>query len=240
VGAPREALPSLLPAAARSPFDRALLRLSLTSVEALYRNWFDLRLPEAEDPLPDGPYIIAANHSSHLDVGAIMAAVAAWRGQRAAEKLHVLGARDYFFNKPFKSWFFSRFFNVVPIRREQTGLDGLRTAKAILSNGEPVLIFPEATRSRSGKMQAFKPGLGLLAYETNVPVVPAYIQGTYQALPPGEKLPRRHPVRVRFGAPIPMDRYRTNGAPPARDELYRRIATDVRSTIEQMANGAAG
>ena len=162
-----------------------------------------------------GPYIIAANHSSHLDVGAIMAAVTARRGRAEAERLHVLGARDYFFNKPLKSWFFSRFFNVVPIRREQTGLDGLRTAKGILAKGEPVLIFPEATRSRSGKMQTFKPGLGLLAYEANVPVIPAYIQGTYQALPAGKVIPKALPLKIKFGAPLSMEET-TAAAAPAR------------------------
>jgi long-chain acyl-CoA synthetase len=138
-----------------------------------------------------------------------------------------------------KSWFFSRFFNVVPIRRDQTGLDGLRTAKSILSNGEPVLIFPEATRSRTGKMQPFKPGLGLLAYESNVPVIPAYIQGTYQALPAGRRVPKSTPVRVRFGRAIPMDRFRGLDARASKEELYRSIATEVRENIERLAHGAA-
>ena len=236
VGAPRENLPSLLPAREKSPFDRALLRLSLSSLDALYSSYFQLELPEANGIFPrEGPYIIAANHSSHLDVGAIMTALARQRGKGEAERLHVLGARDYFFNKKLKSWFFSRFFNVVPIRRDQTGLDGLRTAKSILSNGEPVLIFPEATRSRTGKMQAFKPGLGLLAYETNVPVIPAYIRGTYDALPAGRAFPKSAAVQVRFGAPIPMDQFRSHALAENKDELYRRIAQEVRATIERLA-----
>jgi long-chain acyl-CoA synthetase len=152
--------------------------------------------------------------------------------------LHVLGARDYFFDNPLKSWFFSRFFNVVPIRREQTGLDGVRVARDILAAGEPVLIFPEATRSRTGGMQAFKPGLGLLAFETNAAIVPARIEGTYQALPAGRLVPRSLPVRVRFGAPIAMEAYRANGG--GKDELYRRIADDVRAQIERLAGAAGG
>jgi long-chain acyl-CoA synthetase len=236
VGAPRENLPSLLPARQKSPFDRALLRLSLSSLDALYHSYFQLELPELNGFFPlDGPYIIAANHSSHLDVGAIMAAIARQRGKHEAERLHVLGARDYFFDKKLKSWFFSRFFNVVPIRRDQTGLDGLRTAKSILSNGEPVLIFPEATRSRTGKMQAFKPGLGLLAFETNVPVIPAHIRGTFDALPAGRSFPKSAAVRVRFGDPIPMDQFRGEGAGHDKDDLYRRIAHEVRVHIERLA-----
>jgi long-chain acyl-CoA synthetase len=234
-----ENLPSLRPTSERSPLDRALLRCTLASISALYKRYFNLRQADVEGTLPaEGPYILAANHSSHLDVGAIMAAVTARRGRAEAERLHVLGARDYFFNKPLKSWFFSRFFNVVPIRRDQTGLDGLRTAKAILARGEPVLIFPEATRSRSGKMQLFKPGLGLLAYEANVPVIPACIQGTYAALPAGKVVPKALPLKIKFGAPLCMEDYRRSGATVARDELYRRISQDVRERIEKLAAGA--
>jgi long-chain acyl-CoA synthetase len=234
-----ENLPSLRPTSERSFVDRTLLRCALGSISALYKRYFNLRQTDVEGTLPaQGPYIIAANHSSHLDVGAIMTAVTARRGRAEAERLHVLGARDYFFDKPIKSWFFSRFFNVVPIRREQTGLDGLRTAKGILAHGEPVLIFPEATRSRTGKLQTFKPGLGLLAYEANVPVIPACIQGTYQALPAGKVLPKALPLKIKFGAPISMEEYRRGGSGLARDELYRRISQDVRAQIERLAAGA--
>ena len=232
-------LPSERPAGERTPLDRAFLNWSLSSLETVYRSYFHFEAPHVDGALPShGSYIIAANHSSHLDVGAILTAVGMTRGRDAAARLHVLGARDYFFDNPVKSWFFSRFFNVVPIRREQTGLDGVRVARDILAAGEPVLIFPEATRSRTGGMQAFKPGLGLLAYETNAVIVPARIEGTYQALPAGRLLPRSLPVRVRFGQPIAMDIYSANGG--GKDALYRRIADDVRAQIERLAGAAGG
>jgi long-chain acyl-CoA synthetase len=78
----------------------------------------------------------------------------------------------------------------------------------------------------------------LLAYESNVPVIPAYIQGTYQALPAGKVVPKATQVRVRFGQPICMDKYRAGGSLSAKDELYRRIATEVRDNIERLASGA--
>src|SRR5262249_10156610 len=121
-GARLESMPSALPLHERSVMDRALLRFSVSSLETLYSTYFQLEAPQVNGALPArGPFIIAANHSSHLDVGAVLSAVAKSRGREAAERLHVLGARDYFFDKPMKSWFFSRFFNVVPIRRDQTG-----------------------------------------------------------------------------------------------------------------------
>ncbi len=231
-----ESFPSSFPTHQRSPMDLALLRTSISGLGTFYRTYLKLDPPQVDGMLPaTGAYIIAANHTSHLDVGAVFSAVAATHGRDAAARLHVLGARDYFFDTKPKSWFFSRCFNVVPIRRDQTGLDGLRVAKSILAAGEPVLIFPEATRSRSGEMQAFKAGLGLLAYETNTAVVPARIDGTYAVLPAGQMFPKPGRVRVRFGTPMPMERYRLN-ANGSKEELYRRIAQDVRERIAALAS----
>jgi long-chain acyl-CoA synthetase len=228
---------SALPSALRTPLDRALQRAAIGALDVLYRTYFRLRLaPPAELPR-GGAYIIAANHSSHLDMGAIVAAVCRALGRREAERLHVLGAQDYFFDKPLKGWFFSTFFNVVPIRRDQTGVAGLRMAQAILAGGEPVLIFPEATRSRSGALQSFKPGLGLLALESNVPIVPAHIRGTYAALPAGRRVPRPAEVGVRFGPVLDMQAYGGGREAAPRDEVYRRIVQDVRRTIEHLAAG---
>ena len=226
-------LPSELTQGARPGFDRALHRASLRSVGALYRGYFGLRTPSANGHFPRNvPYILAANHASHLDLGAILTALSGAAGRGEAERLHVLGARDYFFDHWFKTWFFSRCFNVVPIRRDRTGVDGLRAAKSILASGEPVLIFPEATRSRTGRMQAFKPGLGLLALEAQVPIVPAYIHGTYQALPAGRFMPRRTQLAVRFGAPIAVPR---SAGLVNKEEHVRHIADEVRRAIESLA-----
>lgn len=235
----RAAAHSALPYAQRPAVDRLLLDLSLRSMRAIYRSYFNLEVSNRENLLLNGPYIIAANHASHLDTGAVLAAVGEALGASEAKRVHVLGARDYFFNTPAKRWFFATFLNVVPIEREEASLAGLRMVKNILSSGEPILIFPEGTRSRSGELQSFKPGLGLLALELNVPIVPAYIEGTFESLPAGKALPRRHRIRVAFGRPVTMDRYRPNGSDTTSDEVYRKIAADIRDVILEMANGLA-
>jgi len=225
---------SALPYSERSSLNRLLLGLSFGSMKLLYQNYFDLELANPER-LPHGSsYIIAANHASHLDSGAIISALGAALGLREARKLHVLGARDYFFDSPVKSWFFSTFLNVVPIEREETSLSGLRMVQSILSQGEPILIFPEGTRSRTGQLQGFKPGLGLLARELNVPIVPAYIGGTREALPVGKLLPRPNKVKVLFGPSISMEKYRSNGPTQSREEHYRAIVAEVRDAIEEL------
>ncbi len=232
---------SALPYSERSALNRFLLGMSFVSMKMLYQNYFDLQLGNPELLPRNSSYIIAANHASHLDTGAIISALGAALGLREAQKLHVLGARDYFFDTAWKSWFFSTFLNVVPIEREETSLAGLRIVKAILKEREPILIFPEGTRTRTGRLQGFKPGLGLLAWELHVPIVPAYIGGTGQAMPVGTLLPRRNRVVVTFGQPILMERYAANGAAgagPSSDELYRTIVSDVKTEIERLAGGS--
>ena len=233
---------SALPHHERPALDRALFGSFRIGLKALYRGYFALEVRNAERLPAEPPYIVAANHSSHLDAPAILAAVELARGPEAARRLHVLGARDYFFDTPLKRWFFSTFLNVVPIEREETSLAGLRMVKRILSSGESALIFPEGTRSRTGEIDLFKPGLGLLARELEVPIVPVHIRGTHPALPVGRVVPRPGKVVVAFGEPLTMEAYQGDGA-GARDEVYRRIAADVRETIVALGregNGADG
>jgi long-chain acyl-CoA synthetase len=159
-------------------------------------------------------------------------------GRKQAQSLHVIGARDYFFNSPFKSWLFSTCLNVVPIERDEISLAGLRQIRTILARGEPVLIFPEGTRSRTGALQDFKAGIGLIAYDTGTPIVPAYIDGTHAALPPGKSVPRRARISVIFGQQIRMDDYRADGENGPRDEVFRRITEDAREAVKSLAQTA--
>ena len=228
---------SALPWSQRPAFDRALLGLSFSALRLLYGSYFRLRLRFPERLPREEAYIIAPNHSSHLDSGAIIAALAGALGPSQARKLHLLGARDYFFNNPLRAWFFSTFLNVVPIEREETSLVGLRTIQTILQEGEPVLIFPEGTRSRTGELRSFKPGLGLIARELRVPIVPTHIEGAYRALPAGRLLPRPGRLAVTFGEPIRTEQYFADRA-ESRVHLYRKIAGDVREQVVRLGDRA--
>ena len=233
----RARIRSALPFDERGRVDRLLLGGAGRGLEALYTSYFALEIRHAERLPAERPYLIAANHASHLDAPALLAAIRVARGPEAARTLHVLGARDYFFDTPLKRWFFSTLLNVVPIEREEASLAGLRMVKSILASGESALIFPEGTRSRSGEIQTFKPGLGLLAWELRVPIVPAHVAGTHDALPAGRALPRRRRVIVSFGEPVTMEAYREAGERLPNDALYRTIAADVRRTVMALGNG---
>jgi long-chain acyl-CoA synthetase len=231
---------SSLPYGERPALDRALMGVSFSALKQLFKRYFRLRVSNSE-VLPRGEaLIIAANHSSHLDSAAVIAAISLALGVNQAQRVHIIGARDYFFDSPFKSWLFTTCLNVVPIERDEIGLSGLRMVGSILTAGEPVLIFPEGTRSRTGRLQEFKPGVGLLAWEYQVPVIPAYIAGAFAAMPPGSNVPRRRGIEVRFGRPVAMADYADRADGVTRDELYRRIAGDLRRAVADLAEGPPG
>ena len=197
------------------------------------RAWFGFEVHGAEN-LPRGAFIVAANHCSHLDTGAVVTAF----GDRGGE-LIVMGARDYFFNWKLRGWFFHTFLNVVPFDRTENMIKGLRLARSVLLSGRPLLIFPEGRRSVTGELQSFKAGIGLLGLELGVPIVPCCIQGTYASLPKGRSFPRSSPIRVTFAPPVTMDSYRAQHADVERRNLYRQIAEDVHRAVERILNPAS-
>ena len=87
-------------------------------------------------------------------------------------------------------------------RTGRGGHQSIDDALALLQAGWSVLVFPEGTRSRTGSMGPFRPGIGLIAVRSGRPVLPVRILGIDRVLPPGARLPRRTHVEVRFGAPM--------------------------------------
>ncbi len=194
-----------------------------------YRFWLSLRCEGVENIPTPGPFIVAANHNSHLDTGAIIQSL----GKRA-DRVSALAAKDYWFkNKPM-SWFADTVLGTAPFDRHSRVADSLGLAVGLLGRGRSLLFFPQGGRSASGEPQPFKGGIGLLALETGVPVVPARVTGTYRALPKGRFLPRRHPVKVLFGPPIYPASYRQSGAGTDLPEAARRFAADVQRAVEAL------
>ena len=207
-----------------------LVRWSFRFVTGIgYRFYLSLRCEGIENIPTPGPFIVAANHNSHLDTGAIIQSL----GKRA-DRVSALAAKDYWFkNKPM-SWFADTVLGTAPFDRHGRVADSLGLAVGLLGRGRSLLFFPQGGRSASGEPQPFKGGIGLLALETGVPVVPARVTGTYRALPKGRFLPRRHPVMVRFGPPIYPDGYRHGGAGTDLPEAARRFAADVQRAVEAL------
>ncbi len=198
-------------------------------VKLLYNQWFQMSCWGLENIPHDRPYLVAANHTSHLDGQAIAVALA-----KNGDRISILAAQDYFFDHPVKSWLCKTFLHMIPLDRQGNFLKGMQECQETLARHKPVLIFPEGTRSLTGKMQPFQPGLGWLALQLNVPILPVYIDGAYEALPKGKWFPRPHPIQIVIGKPLELSPYKAKqGTVPDR-EICQEIVDEVQSEIAQM------
>jgi 1-acyl-sn-glycerol-3-phosphate acyltransferase len=183
--------------------------------------WYCPLTVEERHHLPDGPFLLCSNHISHADSAVLMTA-----SGRSFRSFALIGASDYFFRSRRLRWVVSPLMNVIPIDREP-GAKSLSACLAICrqfmqKTGGSLILYPEGTRSQDGEMRAFKSGAVLFAMELDVPVVPAYIEGTHHILPKGHYVPRAGPVTVRFGERIEFDRPRPGELP--RDRRRRALA----------------
>ncbi|MGH9941906.1 MAG: AMP-binding protein [Pyrinomonadaceae bacterium] len=177
-------------------------------------------------------YLVAANHTSHLDMGLVKMAL----GEHGAD-LVALAAADYFFDNKYKRAYMDNFTNLVPMERSGSLRKSLRHALSFLERGYNALIFPEGTRSLSGEMAEFKPILGFLALTARVGILPVYLRGTYEALPKGSNMLKGREIGARVGRFIAVEEMEemTKGMP--RSEAYRLIAAYVQHRIENLRDG---
>jgi 1-acyl-sn-glycerol-3-phosphate acyltransferase len=151
---------------------------------------------------PDGPCILAPNHFSFLDHFFLALYL--------RRKVHFM-AKSQLFVAPL--WPIFKYGGVFPIRRGHRDEAAFDTAHAILARGDVVVMYLEGGRSRSGELGTARPGVGRLALETGVPVVPVAIVGSERAR--NWKRLQFPKVTVRFGAPVQFDRL---AEPPTRDQ----------------------
>ncbi|MGE5237384.1 MAG: AMP-binding protein [Chloroflexota bacterium] len=177
-------------------FERLVIRLLFGLHKAVFTVLFRIRVRGAENLLRSGPFIIAPNHASYLD-GFIVASSVSFE---TFEHLFFLGLQR-FFTGPVRSWF-ARLSHVIPIDLETNLARALQLSSFCLLRGRALCIFPEGGRSFEGTVLDFRKGVGVLAVELNVPVVPAYLSGTAAALPRGASFIRLVKVGVTFGPPL--------------------------------------
>ena len=186
------------------------------AVRAYLRGFHGFRVEGRENLPAQPPFVMVANHASHLDALALSAAL---RGP-AARRAHAMAAGDLFFANHAVAALSAYAINALPVWRGRSRRADLETMRTRLAeDGLVYILFPEGTRSRSGAMAAFQPGLGMLVAGTEIPVVPCWIEGAREAWPPEARAPRPfRPLRLRIGPPL-----RFADVPPTR-EGWQRVA----------------
>lgn len=135
-----------------------------------------------------GGLIVASNHVSFWDPPLVGAAL--------PRELHFLAKEELF--RPPLFGALIRAYNAIPIRRGVADLSGMARAIEVLRQGGSLLMFPEGSRMRDGELHPARPGVGMLAVNADVPILPVFISGSQH---PGRWLYRGARVRVSFGAP---------------------------------------
>ena len=174
-------------------------------------------------------FIVAANHSSHLDMGLTKMALG-----ESGKDMVVLAAADYFFDTKYKRAVMENFTNLVPMERTGSLRQSLRHASSFLNRGYNALIFPEGTRSVTGEMADFKPVVGYLALHTGVGILPVYLQGTHDAMPKGSNIIKNRKVGARIGRYLESAELEEMTRGLSRTEAYRLIAARVKHEVENL------
>jgi len=187
------------------------------------RRWFDLRVDGLEHLPSSGPYLIAANHHNYLD-GVVL-------GVTVPEPISFLVMPRVWRATPLHP-LFHRNIRSIPIDLERADVGALRRALQSLQEGRVVGIFPEGPFSVRGRLEPGLPGVALLALRSGVPVVPAGIRGTYEALA-GRRgyIPRRVPIGVRFGPARCFSGDGSHERRSARSHVTRRIMDDIAALL---------
>lgn len=168
----------------------------------LLKLFFRFRVTGREAIPKKGGTLLVSNHASYLDP--ILLGVAVPR------PLYFFAKERLFHLNPFFTWLIHSL-HAFPVNPDKLDKDALSRAIDILKKGKILVVYPEGTRSRDGKLQRGEAGAGFLAVRAGVPVIPVYLKGSYEALPPGARMIRPKSVSVHFGKALFF-------YPPASDE----------------------
>lgn len=209
-------------------------RRSADMVQALVRMWarstcffagVRVSVEGRENIALAGPYIFAANHQSQFDIFALQGYLGfdfRWMAKKELFDIPIFGSG-------------MRAAGYIPVDRSRgrQAMKSLIEAAGHISAGTSVIIFPEGTRSRDGKLQDFKSGAMVLAIKAGVPIVPVAIIGTHQILPKGRLLAQPGQVLIRIGQPIETTQF----SPADKQALACRLQHEVAELLGAVNKG---
>jgi 1-acyl-sn-glycerol-3-phosphate acyltransferase len=194
---------------------------------ALFKVYFRWRVYNVERVPLEGPVILASNHASYLDPPLV--------GAGLRRHINYL-AREDLFQVPVMGWVL-RQWQVVPVDRDGGGAAGLRRILDRLLAGGAIILFPEGTRTRDGKLQPARSGIGLTVIKSSAPVVPVRVFGTFEAYGRHLRLPRPRRMTVKYGRPMRFEQLRAEArvcSKPRLKEIYQQVADELMAAIASL------
>ena len=169
-----------------------------------------------------GKCVLCVNHSSYLDAFIVEASMPA----RLRKGLFFVGFKAYF------EQFFIRnivkYIRVIPIDPGMHFVEAMQASSYVLRNDKMICIFPEGQRTIDGNIKEFKKGVGILAKELDVPLVPVLITGSYESWPRTKPFPRAYPIKITFGKPFDFGELKKVGLKAGIKDEYEAIAFGIR------------
>lgn len=193
-----------------------LLNLVKLTARIYFKTCYNFKVEGLENIPKTGALIIAGNHLSNADPPAIGGFAGLVRDSRFVAKKEL-------FAIPVLGWFFRRS-GYIPVDRARTIGDfgALKEVVHSLEKGESVVMFPEGTRSKTGKPQKPKSGIGFLVYKTGAPVLPVKIEGTFG-------WPWVRKIRVKFGTVMHLQKDETLEPKVQYKEFAKQIMDSINS-----------
>lgn len=202
----------------------AWYRLGWISSRAFFALFGGMRVFGKENMPSSGAFLICANHCSLLDPPALGVSFKHEISYLAKQELHrwpIFGA-------------LLRRLSTIPIDRSRPSRETIGAITRVLATGQPLVIFPEGTRSRTGQLGEAKVGIGFLARLVAVPVLPAYIENTSRW---PWTLKRKNRMAIHYGSLIEADWIARVSANKAG---YRKIANEIMDRIRTLQAGVNG
>jgi 1-acyl-sn-glycerol-3-phosphate acyltransferase len=206
-------------------------RIGQCVFRVIFATYFRWRVFGAENVPKAGGVIVAANHSSYIDPPLIGC---------GTNRIISMLARESLFRFPpmgalLHSW------SVVPVDRDGGGAKGLKIVLDRLLNGQAISLFPEGTRTRDGRLQSARSGIGLTVIKSTAPVVPVRIFGAFEAYGRHMAIPRPRRVMLKFGRPMNFETLRAEAktCDKARlKEIYQEVADEIMAAIAKLESKA--
>jgi 1-acyl-sn-glycerol-3-phosphate acyltransferase len=197
------------------------------SFRAIYKLYFRWRVFNPERVPLEGGVILASNHASFLDPPLV--------GCGLRRSINYL-ARENLFRFPVMGWIL-RHWQVVPVDRDGGGAAGLRAILDRLLAGNAIILFPEGTRTRDGKLQPARSGIGLTVIKSSALVVPVRVFGTFEAYGRHLRFPRPCRVAVKYGQPMLFSELRAEAKVCSKarlKEIYQQVADEIMAAIASL------
>jgi long-chain acyl-CoA synthetase len=219
--------------ASSRPWASVVTAVTRAICAAVFRTAYRLRVQGLRHVPAHGPVILVSNHCSYFDAFLLAASLPL----RICQQIFYMGF-EWFFRQPILAWW-GRGVRVIPVDMDTYLMRALQASALVLKQGKILCVFPEGERSVDGRVRPFRKGVGILARELKVPVLPAHISGAFESWPRGQSLPKIHRIRVRFGPVVTSEELLAGEGPLGGDE-YETIVMRLRERVIALGRESTG